>query len=97
MVPGDRVPADVRVVEAVALRIDESSFTGEAVPVAKAADAAALPEATELGDRRTMAYSSTLVTAGRGRGLVVATGHATELGRIARLSEQAKEPRTPLQ
>lgn len=94
--PGDRVPADVRLVEAVALRVDESSLTGEAMAVAKLANEV-LPAATELGDRCTMGYSSTLVTAGRGRGLVVATGRATELGRIAALSEETKEPRTPLQ
>lgn len=94
--PGDRVPADMRLVDAVALRIDESTLTGEANTVAKVADEV-LPADTELGDRRTMAYASTLVTAGRGRGVVVATGRSTELGRVASLSEETKEPRTPLQ
>jgi Ca2+-transporting ATPase len=94
--PGDRVPADLRLVEAAALRIDEASLTGESIPVTKNAEAVLSP-AAELGDRRTMAYASTLVTAGKGRGVVVATGPAAELGRIAALVEEAREPRTPLQ
>jgi P-type Ca2+ transporter type 2C len=94
--PGDRVPADLRLVDTAALRIDESSLTGESVPVAKHAEAVLAP-AAELGDRRTMAYAGTLVTAGKGRGVVVATGPAAELGRIAGLVEQARAPRTPLQ
>ena len=93
---GDRVPADLRLLEAVALRIDESSLTGESLPVAKSADAVLVTE-TELGDRRNLAYAGTVVLAGKGRGLVVATGRATELGRIAGLAETAREPRTPLQ
>jgi Ca2+-transporting ATPase len=93
---GDRVPADLRLAESVALRVDESSLTGEAVAVAKGADDVHV-ETAELGDRTTMAYGSTLVTAGRGRGIVVATGRATKIGRIASLSEEVKEPRTPLQ
>lgn len=94
--PGDRVPADVRLVEATALRADESSLTGESVPVAKQADAELAADA-ELGDRRTMLYAGTTITAGKGRGVVVATGRATELGRIAGLVASAREPRTPLQ
>ena len=93
---GDRVPADVRLVESVALRVDESSMTGESVPTLKKADAAVAVEA-ELGDRTTMAYAGTLVTAGKGKGLVVATGFETELGRIVGLVNSAREPRTPLQ
>jgi len=93
---GDRVPADLRLLETVALRVDESSLTGEAVPVAKDA-AVRLPAETELGDRRNMAYAGTLVAAGKGRGLVVATGRESVLGRIAGLAEGAREPRTPLQ
>jgi len=94
--PGDRVPADVRLLETAALRVDESSLTGESVPVGKEAGAALEP-GTELGDRRTMAYTGTLVTAGKGRAVVVATGRATELGRIAALVEGSREPPTPLQ
>ncbi len=93
---GDRVPADLRLVETVALRIDESSLTGESAPVVKEAGAV-LPPATELGDRRNMAYAGTVVFAGKGRGVVVATGRATELGRVAGLTGAAREPRTPLQ
>ncbi len=93
---GDRVAADLRLVGTVALRVDESSLTGESVPVAKAADAKLTKEA-ELGDRCTLAYAGTTVMAGKGRGVVIATGRATELGRIAGLTASAREPRTPLQ
>lgn len=94
--PGDRVPADLRLVDAVGLRIDEAPLTGESASVAKRADVV-LPLDTELGDRCNLAFAGTLVTTGRGRGVVVATGQETELGKIARLSEAAREPRTPLQ
>jgi Ca2+-transporting ATPase len=93
---GERIPADVRLVEAVGLRVDESSLTGESIPVDKQADVV-LPAETALGDRRNLAFTGTLVTAGHGRGLVVATGRDTELGRIAKLTETTREPRTPLQ
>lgn len=104
LVPGDvvllaaghRVPADLRLLASSALRLDESSLTGESVPVAKRADAT-LPPTTDLGDRATMAYAGTLATAGQGRGVVVATGPRTELARIAGLGRAAREPRTPLQ
>lgn len=76
------MPADLRLVETVALRVNESSLTGESVPVAKQADIV-LPPETELGDRRNLAYAGTIVAAGKGRGVVIATGRATELGRIA--------------
>lgn len=93
---GDRISADVRLVDTTALKIDESSLTGESAPVAKTA-AAVLPTDTELGDRCTLAFAGTAVTAGKGRGLVVATGRSSELGRIATLTQSAREPRTPLQ
>lgn len=93
---GRRVPADVRLLETAALRVDESSLTGESVPVGKAADAV-LTEVTELGDRSTMALAGTLIVAGKGRGVVVATGAATQVGHIAGLMRDAREPRTPLQ
>ncbi|MEJ7695087.1 MAG: HAD-IC family P-type ATPase [Candidatus Limnocylindrales bacterium] len=94
--PGDRVPADIRLLDSAALRVDESSLTGESVPVAK--DAAALLSGdTELGDRATMVHAGTLITAGKAKGVVVATGQATELGRIAGLTEEARELPTPLQ
>lgn len=93
---GVRVPADLRLVESAALCIDESAMTGESSPVIKQARAQ-LDAQAELAERVTMAYASTLVTSGSGRGLVVATGPRTELGRIARLAASAREPRTPLQ
>ncbi|MCL5959209.1 MAG: cation-transporting P-type ATPase [Chloroflexi bacterium] len=93
--PGERVPADLRLLEAIGLRIDESSLTGESVPVTKNVDAVEL--GAELGDRYDMAHAGTLVTSGKGRGVVVATGVATEIGRIAGMVREAREPRTPLQ
>ncbi|MFN8647365.1 MAG: cation-translocating P-type ATPase [Gemmatimonadales bacterium] len=93
---GNVVPADLRLTEAVHLRIEESALTGEAMPVEKAVPA--LPEAAApLGDRRNLAFRGTAVVHGRGAGLVVATGAATELGRIAALLAQERGVRTPLQ
>jgi Ca2+-transporting ATPase len=94
--PGTRIPADLRLVEGAALRVEEATLTGESVPAEKD-PFARLADDAALGDRRTMAYSGTMVTAGRGTGIVVATGVRTELGRIARLVETAGEQRTPLQ
>jgi len=92
--PGDKVPADLRLVEAHELRADESALTGESAPAAKATDA--LPAGTGLADRRNMAFSSTLVTAGSGIGVVAATGARTEIGRIHGLMGRTAAPRTPL-
>lgn len=94
--PGDRVPADLRLTEAAALRADESSLTGESVSVVKSAEAV-VPLDAALGDRHNLVFSGTVITAGKGRGVVVGTGRSTELGRIASLAESAREPRTPLQ
>jgi len=91
---GDRVPADVRLTHARDLRIEESALTGESVPAGKstvAVDAGAVP-----GDRKGMAFSSTMVTFGRGRGIVVATGGGTEIGRISGMMDEVATPRTPL-
>ncbi|NMC80517.1 MAG: cation-transporting P-type ATPase [Chloroflexi bacterium] len=104
VVPGDlillqggrRVPADARLVEAYGLCVDESALTGESLPVEKAADSLAPPD-SPLAERNSMVYSSTLVTRGKGVALVVATGMNTEIGRIAGMARQVKEPRTPLQ
>lgn len=93
---GHRVPADVRIVESAVLRVDESSLTGESVPVDKSAEGSIAADAP-LGDRTNMAYSGTVVTSGKGKGVVVATGGKTELGNIAGLVREAREPKTPLQ
>jgi len=93
---GNYVPADVRLVEAVNLRIDEASLTGESVPVEKKAEGV-LPPRAPLGDRHNMAYMGTLVTYGRGRGLVVATGMRTQFGLIAEMIQSYEEEQTPLQ
>ena len=93
---GDQVPADARLVEAFGLRVQESALTGESVPVEKG-PAGPLPEATPLGDRRTIVHAGTVVAAGRGAALVVATGMQTQLGRIANLLERSPPETTPLQ
>jgi Ca2+-transporting ATPase len=93
---GSIVPADLRLTEAVQLRVEEAALTGESHPVEKQTDALADADAT-LGDRIDMAYSGTIVTYGRGHGLVVATAMATELGKIATLLATTEEVRTPLQ
>ena len=93
---GNVVPADLRLIEAAQLRLSEAALTGESQSVEKCT--VALAEAQlPLGDRGNMAWKGTLVANGRGTGLVVATGSATELGRIARLLEGAEEVKTPLQ
>ncbi len=93
---GDRIPADLRLSEANSLSVDESALTGESLPVQKDTFVHLEPDVA-LGERVTMAYAGTVVTRGRGRGIVVATGMDTELGRIAGLAEEAKAPKTPLE
>ena len=93
---GDYVPADVRLVDAVNLKIDEAALTGESVPVEKDADAL-LPEDVPLGDRVNSGYMGTVVTYGRGRGLVTDTGMETQMGNIAGMLNQSPEESTPLQ
>jgi len=92
---GSRVPADLRLLATIALQIDESVLTGESVPVIKRPDPVLAD--SPLGDRSCMAYAGTVVTSGRGRGVVVATGRETELGQIAVASREAVQPLTPLQ
>ena len=91
---GDRVPADLRLVAAPGLRIEEAILTGESVPVDKSTKPAAANAI--IADRTSMAYSGTLVAAGTGRGLVVATGKATEIGRISGLLSDVSNLTTPL-
>jgi P-type Ca2+ transporter type 2C len=93
---GDRVPADARVMLAVNLAIDEAALTGESAAVNKTADRLDDP-AAGLGDRVNFAYAGTLVTYGRGQAVVVATGMATEFGRISALVQTVAPGRTPLQ
>jgi Ca2+-transporting ATPase len=93
---GDRTAADARLVEAYGLSVDESALTGESMPVEKILDAMTAFD-SPLAERHNMIYSSTLVTCGKGTALVVATGMNTEVGHIAGLARQVKEPRTPLQ
>lgn len=92
---GDMLPADVRIIEQHTLKIDESSLTGESHPVEKT-ESALQEQELSLGDRRNMAYKNSLVTYGRGTGVVVATGMKTEIGSIAQMLQDA-ESRTPLQ
>ncbi|MCS7162184.1 MAG: HAD-IC family P-type ATPase [Bacteroidia bacterium] len=102
LVPGDvvllesgvRVPADIRLSEAILLQIDESILTGESAPVYK--DPSPLPAETPLSDRKNMVYAGTMVTSGRGRGYVVATGALTEMGRIAQSLAQTEKGDIPL-
>ena len=91
---GDRVPADLRLVRAHNMRIDEAMLTGESGAVDKQTDPVA--EDADLGDRTCMAYSGTLVAFGQGRGLVVGTGAATEIGRISTMLGAVESLTTPL-
>ncbi len=93
---GDQVPADARILECSRLQADESAMTGESLPVEKEARGA-LPENTPLGDQVNMLIAGTLITAGRGTALVVATGMDTQMGRIAGLLLDSGEGDTPLQ
>ncbi|MFM8803057.1 MAG: cation-translocating P-type ATPase, partial [Planctomycetia bacterium] len=93
---GDHVPADARLIEAFGLRVQEAALTGESEPVEKQ-PGEPLPPATPLGDRRSIVHSGTVVAAGRGAAVVVATGMATELGRIASLLARSPAETTPLQ
>ena len=93
---GDYVPADLRIFEAVNLKSQESSLTGESVPVEKQA-AVIDQEELPIGDRANMLFSSSLVTYGRGKGIVVETGMKTEVGKIAEMLTETGEQETPLQ
>ena len=92
---GDKIPANSRIIEIANLQTDEAPLTGESVPVSK--DVNPIDGDVGIGDRRNMLYSGTVATYGRGRAVVVATGMATEVGRIAGLLESAEKEPTPLQ
>ncbi|HEY3275050.1 MAG TPA: cation-translocating P-type ATPase [Syntrophorhabdaceae bacterium] len=93
---GNYVPADMRLVETVNLKVEEASLTGESVPAEKEATAL-LGEDVPLGDRTNSAFMSTLISYGRGKGVVTGTGMSTEIGRIAEMLQSYEEQATPLQ
>ena len=93
---GDYIPADLRIIEAVNLKTQESSLTGESVPVDKTTEKID-GEDVGIGDRTNMLFSSSLVTYGRGKGIVVETGMTTEVGKIAEMINESEEQITPLQ
>lgn len=92
---GRYVPCDIRLTEAASLQIEESSLTGESVPVIKTTETIENREVL-IGDQKNIAFSSTLVTSGRGEGIAIRTGMDTEIGKIAGMLE-AREDKTPLQ
>jgi Ca2+-transporting ATPase len=92
---GDRTPADCRIKEEANLRVNESSLTGESVPISK--DSVPIPGDVIVGDRKNMVFSGTTVENGRAIGIVVATGMRTELGMIAGMVQTEPEKRAPLQ
>ncbi len=93
---GDRAAADARLIRAYGLQLDESSLTGESLPVPKDAEALA-PQNAQTTDLINMVLAGTLITQGEGLAAVTSTGAGTELGRVSALAKEAKEPRTPLQ
>lgn len=93
---GRQVPADLRLVESVNLKVEESALTGESLPVSKDAEFVAAKKLS-LGDRKNMAYMTTMAVSGRGKGLVTAVGMGTEIGKIAAMLHDHKEEQTPLQ
>jgi Ca2+-transporting ATPase len=93
---GDRIPADLRLIEAFNLRTDEASLTGESTPVEKVTQVIEGAEVA-IGDRKNMVYSGTTVTYGRGKGIAAATGMQTEFGKIAAMLQEVEEEKTPLE
>lgn len=93
---GDYVPADLRIIEAVNLKSQEASLTGESVPVEKNAEIIEQDE-VDIGDRNNMLFSSSVITYGRGKGIVVETGMNTEVGKIAGILSETGDNETPLQ
>ena len=93
---GDTIGADIRLIEAINLKVNESSLTGESVPVLKNSDITFTNE-VGLGDRVNLAFMSTPVTYGRGKGVVISTGMDTEIGHIAKALDEEEDEQTPLQ
>jgi Ca2+-transporting ATPase len=93
---GNYIPADVRLIQAINLQIDEAALTGESVPVEKDADVCLEPD-IPLGDRHNTAFMGTMITYGRGRGIVIATGMHTQMGLIATMLQTLEAEPTPLQ
>ena len=93
--PGDRVPADARLITCTDLKIDEAMLTGESIPVKKNA-AIILPEDTPVADRKNMVFMGTLATTGYGEAVVVSTGMNTEMGKIAAMVQEVEKEETPL-
>jgi len=93
---GDIIPADIRIIESVNLKVEEASLTGESVPVEKDGQRVFKGE-VGLGDRVNMGYMSTIVTYGRGKGVVIGTTHNTEIGKIANKIQDIEDEETPLQ
>ncbi len=91
---GDRVPADIRLLETHGLRVDQAALTGESLPVGKQAEAD--EDDTDLADRRSMIYSGSMATNGQATGLVAVTGEKTELGRISDMLQHVEQLTTPL-
>lgn len=91
---GDKVPADIRLFEVKTLQVQESALTGESNSVLKSSTP--VPESATLADRKSIVYSSTMITYGRGKGIVVATGYNTEIGRISQLISTITLLKTPL-
>ncbi|MBU0662535.1 HAD-IC family P-type ATPase [Candidatus Micrarchaeota archaeon] len=91
---GSKVPADLRLIEAVNLRIDEALLTGESTPMRK--ETAAVSDKATVAERRCIAFANTIVTYGRGKGVVVSTGMHTEFGKVAEMVRGIKEEDTPL-
>ena len=92
---GDSIPADLRLTEAINLKVQEAALTGESVPVEKSTES--VEGEASIGDRVNMAFASCSVTYGRGRGIVVATGTDSEMGKIAAMIESVPEMKTPMQ
>ena len=93
---GDRIPADLRLIEAFNLRTEEAPLTGESTPVEKTTQAIQ-GEETAIGDRKNLVYSGTTISNGRGKGIAIGTGMKTEFGKIATMLQDVEEEETPLE